>query len=213
MMSLRSIHCSPDVTGVVLAGGKSRRMGEDKRFLTVGGAALLDRCVVAMREQFSEVLIITAQDSLPLEGRGCPVYQDLIAQCGSLGGLYTGLRMASHGRVFVVACDMPFLKPELIRWFLTRDPQADVVMGRVAGRLQPMHALYGKNALPCLERMARAGRLKIQDMVLEPSLRTTIVDASEWAHLDPESQSFRNVNTPADLEAARAEAARLPLAP
>jgi molybdenum cofactor guanylyltransferase len=199
----------PDVTGVILAGGKSRRMGADKRFVTVGGASLLDRCLSVMSEQFSEVLIITAQDSAPLSRPGYAVHRDVIPDCGSLGGLYTGLAKASQARVFVVACDMPFLNAGMIRWFLSRDLEADIVIGRVAGGLQPMHAVYGKNAMPYLERMARVGHLKIQDIVSEPSLKITIVDSSEWQHLDPESQSFRNVNTPADLDAARSAAARL----
>lgn len=204
---------SQAVTGVILAGGKSRRMGEDKRFLTVGDGTLLDRCRRVMTEQFSEVLVITAQDSPPLEAAGCVVYQDLIADCGSLGGLYTGLSRASHSRIFIVACDMPFLHPAMIQLFLTRDPAADIVMGRLANGFQPLHAVYGKRVLPYLKRMALGRRLKIQDVVSEPFLKCTLVDASEWRHLDPDSRSFCNVNTPADLEAARAEIARFPLAP
>jgi len=197
-----------DVTGVILAGGKSRRMGEDKRFLTVGTTTLLDRCRSVMLSIFPEVLIVTAQDSPPLEGRGCLVYQDLIPDCGSLGGLYTGLKKATCDRMFIVACDMPFLNHEMIRFFLGRDPAADVVMGRLPGGLQPLHAVYGKRALPVFERMALTRRLKIQDVVSEPSLRITLVDAPEWSHLDPDSRSFQNVNTPEDLLAARAEVSR-----
>lgn len=197
-----------EVTGVILAGGKSRRMGEDKRFLTVGTATLLERCRLVMVNSFPEVLIVTAQDSPPLEGHGCHVHQDLIPDCGSLGGLFTGLTLATHSRIFVVACDMPFLNQEMIRFFVTRDPAADVVMGRLPSGLQPLHAVYGKRALPFLERMARARKLKIQDIVSESSLKITIVSSSEWASLDPTSQSFQNVNTPADLDAARATASR-----
>lgn len=201
-----------DVTGVILAGGKSRRMGEDKRFLTVGTTTLLDRCCSAMRSIFPEVLIVTAQDSPPLEGHGCRVYQDLIPDCGSLGGLYTGLKMATCTRIFVVACDMPFLNQPMIHFFINRDPGADVVMGRLPSGLQPLHAVYGRGALPAVERMAHARQLKIQDIVSEPSLKITVVDASEWASIDPASRSFQNVNTPADLLAARAEASRSSLA-
>lgn len=197
------------VTGVILAGGKSRRMGEDKRFLTVAGATLLDRCRYVMASVFPEVLIITAQDSPPLDGGGCPVYQDVIPHCGSLGGLYTGLQRSSHERIFVVACDMPFLQPAMIRFFVALDPAADIVMARVANRLQPLHAVYGKRALPCLEQMALGGRLRIQDAVSDPALTCRIVEPREWSHLDREACSFRNVNTPDELEAARAEAAML----
>lgn len=199
------------VTGVILAGGKSRRMGEDKRFIILGTGTLLDRCRSMLLEHFAEVLIITAQDSPPLDGQGCRVYQDLIADCGSLGGLYTGLHHASCSRIFVVACDMPFLNPQMIKFFVRRDPDADVVMGRLPNGLQPMHAIYAKQALPWFERRAQARQLKIQNIVSEPSLKITIADASEWAGIDPTSRSFQNVNTPADLAAARADLPRAPL--
>ncbi|MEQ1793421.1 MAG: molybdenum cofactor guanylyltransferase [Nitrospira sp.] len=193
-----------DVTGVILAGGKSRRMGEDKRFLTVGESTLLSRTVSVMTGLFQEVLIIIAQDSPPLTVLECTVHRDMIADCGSLGGLYTGLAKAATDRIFVVACDMPFLNPEMIRWFVECDPAADIVMARLPSGLQPLHALYGKRTLPVLERMATSQKLKIQDIVSEPSLRTTFVLPAEWGERDTLAQSFQNVNTPADLEAARA---------
>ncbi|MCC6139173.1 MAG: molybdenum cofactor guanylyltransferase [Nitrospira sp.] len=191
------------VTGVILAGGKSRRMGEDKRFLVVGEATLLARTVSVMTGKFPEVLIVIAQDSEPLAVSGCTVHRDLISDCGSLGGLYTGLTKATNERIFIVACDMPFLQPEMIQRFVDRDPAADIVMAQLPDGLQPLHALYGKRALPILERMAVAHELKIKNIALEPSLRTTIVLPAEWSDEDPLAQSFQNVNTPADLEAAR----------
>lgn len=192
-----------NVTGVVLAGGKSRRMGEDKRFLTVGEETLLSRTTSVMAQLFPEVLVIIAQDSSPLAVSGCTVYRDLIADCGSLGGLYTGLAKARGQCVFVVACDMPFLSPVMIQWFVDRDPAADVVMARLPTGLQPLHALYNKRTLPVLERMAVAHTLKIQQIASDPSLRTTFVLPPEWGDRDALTQSFQNVNTPADLEAAR----------
>lgn len=193
-----------NVTGVVLAGGKSRRMGEDKRFLLVGEETLLTRTTSVMAKLFSEVLVIIAQDSPPLTVSGCIVHRDLIADCGSLGGLYTGLAKASGERVFVVACDMPFLNLGMIRWFVDRDPAADIVMARLLTGLQPLHALYSKRALPVLERMATTQALKIQQIASESSLHTTLVLPAEWGDRDVFAQSFQNVNTPADLEAARA---------
>lgn len=193
-----------NVTGVVLAGGKSRRMGEDKRFLTVGEETLLTRTTSVMARLFPEVLVIIAQDSPPLTVSECTVHRDLIADCGSLGGLYTGLAKASGERVFVVACDMPFLNPGMIRWFVDRDPAADIVMARLLTGLQPLHALYSKRALPVLERMATMQALKIQQIASESSLHTTLVLPAEWGDRDVLAQSFQNVNTPADLEAARA---------
>lgn len=193
-----------DITGIILAGGKSRRMGEDKRYLRVGESTLLERTVVTMTGIFTDVSIVIAQDSPPLALPGCQVHRDVIADCGSLGGLYTGLLLATTARIFVVACDMPFLNPALIRWFLDRDPVADVVMARLPDGAQPMHAVYGRGVLPALHRMAERRTLKIRTLLEDPSIRATLVLPEEWGSLDPSGRSFQNVNTPADLETARA---------
>jgi molybdenum cofactor guanylyltransferase len=193
-----------NITGVILAGGKSRRMGEDKRFLHVGESTLLDRAVSVMTKLFPEVLIVIAQDSPPLTVSGCRVCRDLIPDCGSLGGLYTGLVHATNERIFVAACDMPFLNPDMIRWFVARDSSADIVLAQLPDGLQPLHAVYGKKAAPVLERMAISHELKIRNIASDPSLRVTVVSPAEWGERDPLAQSFRNVNTPADLVAARA---------
>ena len=178
-------------------------MGEDKRFLTVGEETLLTRTTSVMAQLFPEVLVIIAQDSSPLTVSGCMVHRDLIADCGSLGGLYTGLAKATGQRAFVVACDMPFLNPGMIQWFVDRDPTADIVMARLPTGLQPLHALYSKRTLPVLERMVATHALKIQQIASESSLRTTFVSPAEWGERDALAQSFQNVNTPAELEAAR----------
>ena len=198
-----------DVTGVLLAGGKSRRMGEDKRYLVVGEQTLLERGLGVLRSIFQEVLVVIAQDSLPL-GVDARVVRDLVPDCGSLGGLYTGLTQATTPYIFVVACDMPFLDPAVITQFTSRRASADIVIAKLAARLHPMHALYGKGCLPVLEQMIRARQLKIQEMVSHGSLRVQYVTEADLLTIDPFWHSFQNVNTPADLEAARSLLTRVP---
>jgi len=198
-----------EVTGVLLAGGKSRRMGEDKRYLVVGEQTLLERGLGVLRSIFQEVLVVIAQDSLPL-GVDARVVRDLVPDCGSLGGLYTGLTQATTPYIFVVACDMPFLDPAVITQFTSRRASADIVMAKLATRLHPMHALYGKGCLPVLEQMIRARQLKIQEMVSHGSLRVQYVTEADLLTIDPFWHSFQNVNTPADLEAARSLLTRVP---
>jgi molybdopterin-guanine dinucleotide biosynthesis protein A len=172
----------------------------------VGAATLLERSLSVMKAVFPRVMVVTAHDSPPLEAFGCRVTRDLIPNCGSLGGLYTALRLAEHNRIFIVACDMPFLNQDMIRFFVERDPSSDIVLARLPTGLQPLHAVYGRRTLPYFEQMVKARRLRIQDIVTEPDLRVTYVEPVEWARLDPQCRSFQNVNTPADLVAARAEA-------
>ena len=191
-----------EVTGVLLAGGKSRRMGEDKRYLVVGKQTLLERGLAVLRSIFQEVLVVIAQDSPPLDD-DARVVRDLVPDCGSLGGLYTGLTLATTPYIFVVACDMPFLDQAVISQFTSRRTTADIVMAKLAARLHPMHALYGKGCLPAMEQMILARQLKVQEMVSHASLRVRYVTEADLLTIDPSGRSFRNVNTPADLEVAR----------
>ena len=192
-----------EVTGVLLAGGKSQRMGEDKRYLLVGERTLLERCLETLQTVFQHVVIVIAQDSAPLERVTSPVIRDLIPDCGSLGGLYTGLKQASTEHVFVVACDMPFLNPHVIRHFVNLRAQADIVIAKLSNGLHPMHAVYGKPCLPSLEQMIAVRNFKIQDLASQPALRVRVVTPADLAAIDPSARSFHNVNTPADLDAAR----------
>jgi molybdopterin-guanine dinucleotide biosynthesis protein A len=104
---------------------------------------------------------------------------------------------------------MPFLDPAVITQFTSRRPAADIVMAKLAARLHPMHALYGKRCLPVVEEMIRTRRLKIQEIVLQASLLVRYVTEADLAAIDPTGRSFQNVNTPADLEVARSLLAQL----
>ena len=198
-----------EVTGVLLAGGKSRRMGEDKRHLAVGEQTLLERGLAVLQSTFREVLVVIAQDSPPLS-IDARVVRDLVPDCGSLGGLYTGLTQATTPYIFVAACDMPFLNQTVIAQFTNRRATADIVIAKLDDRLHPMHALYSKRCLPALEQMIRARQLKIQEIVSQSSLRIRYVTETDLLTIDPSGHSFYNVNTMADLEAARSLLHRIP---
>jgi molybdopterin-guanine dinucleotide biosynthesis protein A len=190
----------PDITGVVLAGGKSRRMGRDKRWLEVGGRPLFHRVLSALEGLFREILIVVAEPLPGLEGTAHRVVIDLIPDCATLGGLYTGLSYAGCQRIFAVGCDMPFLSRKAIAHLVAIGRQADVVMAELATGLQPLHAVYSKACLPHMERMAKAGRLTVQELAHAPGLSVRIVPERDLRSVDPEGLSFLNVNTPADVE-------------
>ena len=195
------------VTGVLLAGGKSRRMGEDKRFLSVGERTLFDRSLAVLRSLFETVFVVIAQDSPALQSE-VPVLRDLIPDCGSLGGLYTGLKQAITPYVFVVACDMPFLNPAAVRYVVEAKGDHDVVMAKLETGLHPMHALYHRRCLPVMEDLMKTRDLKIQRLANHPALRVQLITQAELEAIDPLGRSFYNVNTPSDLETARLIQAR-----
>lgn len=192
-----------DVTGVLLAGGKSRRMGTDKRFLTVGERPLLERSCTVLSQIFERVCIVIAQDSPPLEAQ-IPVLRDLIPSSGSLGGMYTGLQQAVTPYIFLAACDMPFIHEGLVQYMVGQKDAVDIVLAYWNGRPQPAHAVYNRNCQSVVEELIRSGDLKLQRLLATPTLRVRLVTEDEVREVDPDGRSFLNVNTPADLVRARA---------
>lgn len=191
-----------NATGVLIAGGKSRRMGRDKRFLKVGGKSVFDRTLSLLMGTFVETIIVLAEPIDSLDVRGCRVVYDVIPNAGSLGGLYTGLLAASQPRIFAVACDMPFLDLELIRFMASFDDTADVIVAKLEGQFQPMHAIYSKRCAEFLKAMAERHDLKIQALYRTEELRVAVVGANDLSSFGSGLRSFQNINTPDDLTLA-----------
>lgn len=198
-----------NITGVVLGGGKSRRMGQDKRGLEWEGVKFLDKICFIMGELFDEVLLVTATEDYSCGHLPVRLVTDAIPQKGSLGGLYTGIKEASHPFAFVVACDMPFLNPLAISRLCAFPENDDVVMVKLSTGFQPLHSRYSKRCYPVMEQMIQEGNLRIQSLVNNSSLSIQIIEESMFRDIDPHCYSFLNINTPSDLEFARKAASRL----
>jgi molybdenum cofactor guanylyltransferase len=191
-----------DVTGILLAGGKSRRMGLDKRFLQLGGETLVRRALSVYERLFTEILIVVAEPVPELSDMGYQIVTDLIPNCATLGGLYTGLSFARSRRIFAAACDMPFLSSAVIDHLL-QFCDDDIVMPKLVSGLQPMHAVYAKTCLPYFEDMIANNILSIQLVLENYELRARLVPEEALRTLDPQLLSFLNLNTPEDVELAR----------
>jgi molybdopterin-guanine dinucleotide biosynthesis protein A len=192
-----------NATALVLAGGRSVRMGEDKRFIKVGGHTLFDRVLDSLEPLVEELLISLAMESDRLPTRGYRVVLDALPNCATLGGVYSGLSASGRDWVFAVACDMPFVNPSVIRTLADARDDADFVIPRLKSRLQPMHAFYRKTCLPVLAKMANAGDFRLQGLASSPALHGLVVTDSEVIHSTEEELSFLNVNTPTDLVLVR----------
>jgi len=191
-----------NITGLVLGGGQSRRMGRDKRYLQWEGEPFVDRVCKLMTSLFAEVLLVNAQDDYDCSHLSVRPIIDKIPQKGSLGGLYSGLIESQNSLNFVVGCDMPFLKPESIACCCSQSPN-DVIIVKLLTGLQPLHGRYSKDCLPVIEKMISQNDLKIQHLITESSLSIQILDEKLFDDFDPHRLSFMNINTPADLEFAR----------
>jgi molybdopterin-guanine dinucleotide biosynthesis protein A len=194
------------VTGVVQAGGHSTRMGgHPKALIELGGRSIVERVVAALTPVVDDVLVVTNTPEL-YTFLGLPMVADVYPDHGSLGGIYSGLRAAGE-IAFTVACDMPFLHPDVVRLVVARAGEADVVIPRVGEQLETMHAAYGKACLPPIEERLRAGRLKIVGFF--ESVRVVEIGEVEVARFRDPAVAFMNVNTPDELERARALVAEL----
>ncbi len=185
-------------------------MGQDKRFMRVGGESVFDRTLSLLRGTFVENIVVLAEPIEMLDVQACPVVYDVVPNAGSLGGLYTGLTAVSRPKIFAVACDMPFLDPEAILAMLSHRESADVVVARLSGRLQPMHTVYSKRCLPFLQAMAERKELKIQKLFEQQALRVTVLGEDDLRAFGPGFRSFQNVNTPDDLALAESPPAVQP---
>jgi molybdopterin-guanine dinucleotide biosynthesis protein A len=195
------------VTGVIQAGGKSTRMGgHPKALLELGGRRIIERVLDAVRPVVDDVLIVTNTPEL-YGFLGLPMVADVYPEHGSLGGIFTGLTAASGDAAFTVACDMPFVHREIARLVVARAAEGDVVIPRVGAQLETLHAAYGKACLPHIEARLRAGRLKIVGFF--ESVRVVEIAETEVARYRAPEVVFMNVNTPEELERARALAAQL----
>jgi molybdopterin-guanine dinucleotide biosynthesis protein A len=192
------------VSGVILAGGSSRRLRRNKALERIGGRALIGRVIDGLLPLTTEVLVVVARPrqtaALPLPSSVC-VVTDRYPGLGSLGGVFTGLEASAEPWSLVVACDMPFLSVDLLRHLIGESADVDAVVPRLSGQPEPLHALYSKACLAPMQRRLQAGDLKIASLF--EAMRVRYVDEETIDRIDPGHLSFFNVNTRAELEQAR----------
>jgi molybdopterin-guanine dinucleotide biosynthesis protein A len=185
------------ITGIILSGGKSLRMGENKAFIPIAGVPIIRRIHSVFVGLFQEILIITNETDL-YRSFEAEIRTDLIPGAGALGGLYTGLTFARFQYAFVVACDMPYLNPWVIRYMIRcKEEGYDIVVPRTRGGLEPLHALYSKDCLKPVEQCLHEGKTRILDFFHRVRVRT--IEPEEILPIDPHLKSFININTPTDL--------------
>lgn len=193
-----------DVSCIVLAGGKSTRLGRNKVVEKIGNQSLLERVVSRLYALNSDIFIVAAKDShLPqlTNYARLKLLDDIYPGKGSLGGIYTGLTVSKTVNNLIVACDMPFLNLDLLSYMVDLAQGYDAVIPRVNDVLEPLHAVYSRNCLAGIESLIGRNRLSILELFTLVKVR--YLKVSEIDKFDPEHLSFVNINTEADLKTGR----------
>jgi len=174
--------------------------GINKALLEIHGKTIVEIEISILKTVFQEIHLVTnsPEDFGFLD---VPMHRDLIPGKGSLGGLYTGLSLCKGNRAFLAACDMPFLNPDVIEYMLRNMGNADVLIPRIFGRLQPLHSIYSKECLPHIEEILTEDDLMILNLFHKINIKE--ISEEELAPFDPEFRFIMNLNTPEDLEKAR----------
>ena len=189
-----------NVSGFVLAGGKSTRMGQDKAAVTLDGRTLLDHALAALREVCRDVSILGRHE---LYGSLATVVEDVFPECGPLSGIHAALS-SSHTRLnLIIAVDTPFLAPKFLSYLVETAAASSAVVTtpEINNYTQPLCTVYTLDFLPIAEQALRDGNYKI--VPLFPKDRTLVIKEADLRQFAFAADMFENLNTPEDLERAR----------
>ena len=191
---------SSTVSGIILAGGQSRRMGRDKALIDFQGRPIIVQALAALRELTDDLVVVSNRSDVygPLGAPwGARVVADYDPPCGPLGGIAAGLQAMESELAIVVACDMPFLNVALLRWLIDQAAGYDAVVPQTGVEYEPLHAIYRQTCYnPIVQRIEQGDR-RVISFFADVRLRT-IAEAA-WRAIDPAGRSLVNLNTPGDL--------------
>ncbi len=178
--------------GVILAGGKSSRMGEDKSMLEFHGETLISRSVRELRGYVEELIVVSNRQQkycFP----GVKEITDIYRGIGPLAGIHAGLKAAAFEYVFFMACDMPFLEGRLAGMLLENSPGFDVVVPRIGSYLEPLCAVYSKTCLPYIENNIAKKCCRVIDFY--PFVKVKYIEEKMIRKITDPKQAFVNINT------------------
>lgn len=196
-----------DTTGAVLAGGLSLRFGSAKPAAAWRGKTLVETVADVLSGVFDSTLVVVKDPApfLRLEAPGRRVVRDLRPEAHALGGVRSALAHAGTERVFVCACDVPFLDAGLVRALAGLGRGFDAVVPVWEGRLQPLCAVYARACAPAMDRLLARENPRVREIF--GSVRTRVVSEAEVRAFDPRGRSFTDLDTRAEYERAREVAA------
>lgn len=180
----------PVITGVVVAGGKSSRMGMDKGAILFGDKYLVQYSIDALKPLCSKLLISTQNEWYAQFGY--PLINDIIKDCGPMGGIYSSLLAAETPYIVALACDLPFINTQILEKLIANIHDYDCIVPRIGNKYEPLCAVYSKSMIPSIEQCIHAGYYALRDLIEKSN--HLFLDFSN----DP--AAFMNLNTMNDLD-------------
>lgn len=202
------------VAGIVLCGGRSSRMGRPKAWLPFGGEVLLQRTVRILHEVVDPIVVVAAPDQdVPPLPPSVTIIRDDREFLGPLNGLVTALAAVQDraDAAYLSSCDVPFLRAAFVRRLIERLGDAEICMPEVGGFRHPLAAIYRTTLLDAARSLVEDGRLR--PIFLSESRSVNTLHREDFADVDPECESLRNVNTPEEYKAALSDAGHAPAGP
>jgi len=189
-----------DITGIILAGGKSLRFGRNKALEKIAGMTLVERVITHLKPITGRIVLVTDGDNGRFsEIKSVEAITDIYPARGPLGGIYTGLSASNTVANIVVACDMPFINTALLSRMVGIAPGFDAVIPRWPNnQIEPLHGIYSGSCIPVMKKRLENNQLSISECLKEMNVR--YFDQAEFSKFDPEFQSFFNINNQADIE-------------
>ncbi len=191
------------ITGVILSGGKNRRFPALKGFINIDGATIIEKNLALFRDIFDEVFISTNMPERYFY-LGAPMIGDVLPSRGPMSGIYSSLINAKSDCIFVIACDMPFVKKEAVLLICEKHlkmfsiKQVDATIPVFNDELQPLFGAYSKTALPHFKNCVLNEKTSMKRLLSE--INTNFIGESDIITIDPDGRSFVNINTMEDYE-------------
>ncbi|MBF0557195.1 MAG: molybdenum cofactor guanylyltransferase [Nitrospirae bacterium] len=203
--------CGEITAAVILAGGVNRRFGAPKSFIDIEGTPIIKRSLSLLKELFDEVFISTNDPEQYFHLADCagvPLIGDVFSSLGPMSGIYSALINSRGPGIFAVACDMPFLRQDVIRFICKEHLRysrecgpCDATVPVFNNEPQPLSAVYSRTLLPHLENALINCKTAMTPFLR--GVKTFFIDEADLRVIDPEGRSFTNINTAGDYEAIR----------
>ena len=185
-------------TAIILAGGKSSRMGFDKQFLQVDDRRIMDNLILKLEEEFDEIIIVTNKTEKYKDYKH-KIVKDIIVGKGPLSGIHVGLRESSSNYAFVIACDMPNLNRDYIKYMKTKmiGKDLDGCVSLLGDQIEPFHGFYSKNIIIQIEKQLANNMRSVNRLI--KGLNFLKISEDEARSFSPNWNMFVNINTQEDL--------------